>query len=122
MKINVENIKKANDALTNVGIVKNGQYSKEMSGYISSFGASIVQSGLLATLIFYGNTESEAKERHKVVEAIDYIVLGEFKAKENLLATKMIKEKSTNDKELLNKVTDAAVALKLALRMYNKKS
>lgn len=116
MKVNLDLIKRANNALHSCKIIKDGKYEKEFSGYISSFGASIVQSGLLATVIFYGNEESQAKERKKVVEAIEYIIDIEKSALRNNLLND-----ASNEKELLKKVTEAAVALKLALRMYQKK-
>lgn len=85
----------------------NDEVAKQFNGYIASFGASVRQAGLLATVLFYGNANSSAeKEREKVVKAIE-IMIGHDIINNNSV------EKSTRAK-----VEDAAVALKLAIRTY----
>jgi len=78
---------------------------KEYNGYISSFGASVRQAGLLATILFFENTSSQAaQDRTKVLRAIEYILeLPQNSIKDNL------------DRE---KIEMAAVALKLAVRTF----
>ena len=85
----------------------NGEVAKQFNGYIASFGASVRQAGLLATVLFYGNANSSAeKEREKVVKAIE-LMIGHDIINNNSV------EKSTRAK-----VEDAAIALKLAIRTY----
>lgn len=85
----------------------NDEVAKQFNGYIASFGASVRQAGLLATVLFYGNANSSAeKEREKVVKAIE-LMIGHDIINNNSV------EKSTRAK-----VEDAAVALKLAIRTY----
>ncbi len=84
-----------------------GEVAKQFNGYIASFGASMRQAGLLATVLFYANANSKAeKEREKVVTAIEKII-GCSIINNNRV------EKSTRAK-----VENAAVALKLAVRTY----
>lgn len=100
-------IPRAITAIEELQIVKNGEVAKQFNGYIASFGASVRQAGLLSTVLFYGNANSNAeKEREKVVKAIE-LIIGHDISNNNRV------EKSTRAK-----VENAAVALKLAIRTY----
>ena len=107
MKKRIENyIPSALNALEEVGIVKNGEFPKEYNGYISSFGASIRQAGLLATILFYNAEESGATgDRKKIIKAIEKII--DVNNLQNHLDKKA-------------QIEDAAVALKLAIRTFKK--
>jgi len=79
-----------------------GEVAKQFNGYIASFGASMRQAGLLSTVLFYSNANSNAeKEREKVVKAIEQIISPHELIQENRA-----------------KVEHAAIALKLAIRTY----
>lgn len=119
MKITAQEIANALSALTQNGIVsKDGSYSKEFNGYISSFGASLVQSGLLPTVIFFENKDASSNEdRTLVISALKQMIgIGN----EPSMAKYIIKEKKANDQVFVNNVTRAMTAMKLALRMYKK--
>jgi CRISPR-associated protein Cmr5 len=107
MKVRKEYIQKALEAVREVGIYNRNKncVPKEYNGYISSFGASIRQAGLLATILFFENTDSSAaQDRSKILRAIEYILELPRNSLKNHLDKKKIEE--------------AAVALKLALRTY----
>ena len=95
-------IPKALSAIENLEIAKNGEVAKQFNGYIASFGASIRQAGLIPTVLFYENANSNAeKEREKVVKAIKEIIHPDELSNKNRA-----------------KVEYAAAALKLAIRTY----
>lgn len=127
MKINSLLIEKANSAIKSVGIIKDGQYDNVFKGYISSFGASIAQAGLIPTIIFY-EADSDAKERRKVVDALILLLDEEYHVES--LAKELIAKRETmegktfkeEEKRLLKKVSEAMVAIKLALRLYKEKN
>ena len=99
-------IPKALEAIETLSISnKDGEVAKQFNGYISSFGASIRQAGLLATSLFCGEKGRAEEERQKVVQAIEEII------------GKSIQQ-NIEDKNLKSEVEDAAVALKLAIRTY----
>ena len=100
------------ETIKNVEIVKeDGSVPKQFNGYISSFAASIRQAGLLATILFYGNANSNAEEdRKKVIEAI-----------EKIIGKPLIEDNRLNDSISRDEIEDAATALKLAVRTYKLK-
>lgn len=101
-------IPKAIEAIEGLKIVnENGEVAKQFNGYIASFGASVRQAGLLATVLFYSNANSNAeKEREKVILAI-----------EQMIGYPIIHNNSV-DKSTRAQVENAAIALKLAIRTY----
>jgi CRISPR-associated protein Cmr5 len=94
-------------AIDSLGISKNGSVPKEFNGYISSFGASVRQAGLLATILFYDNANANSQEdRSKVIRAL-----------EKITGEKL--DKNTKNSPIFRaQVEDAAIALKLALRTF----
>ena len=119
MKITAQEIAYAQSALTQNGIVSNdGYYSKEFNGYISSFGASLVQAGLLPTVIFFENKDASSNEdRSLVIKALKQM-LG--KGNKPSMAKYIIEDNKANDQVFINDVAHAMTAMKLALRMYKK--
>ena len=107
MRIKKEYLKRALDSVREVGIYNKNKdcVPKEYNGYIASFGASIRQSGLLATILFFENESSKAmQDRRKVLRAIEYIL--------------EIPQNSIRNNLDRDKIEMAAVALKLAIRTY----
>lgn len=118
MKTSAEEIKNAQKALKDSGIVNDkGEYKSVFGGYISAFGASLVQAGLLPTVIFYENKDSEAKERYKVIDALKKML----NIHTNQLAIYLLQKGLSDDRIMLSDVANGMVALKLALRMYKEK-
>jgi len=77
----------------------------EYNGYISSFGASIRQAGLLATILFFSkNTTEQVVDRNNILRAIEYIL--------------NLPQDSIQNNLNREKIEMAAIALKLAIRTY----
>ncbi len=126
-------IPKAMDAIESSGIAHNGVVEKEFKGYISSMGASIIQAGLLATLAFYQNDSGKKAKSSFLLKAILSLIKSN-----NSTETKLIKYVIDNsikpqvtggyvsvgdlDSDKLyvleEEVSDALIALKLALRTF----
>ena len=126
MKIDSAKILKADAAIRKAEIVVNNQYNQVFKGYISSFGASIAQAGLLPTIIFFESKSDKASERPKVIQALKQLLPEEYQVddltKHLLTLRKSLKDEyKQKEKELQKQVTEAMVAMKLALRMYGKK-
>lgn len=126
MKIDSAKILKADVAIKNAEIVVDNQYNQVFKGYISSFGASIAQAGLLPTIIFFESKSDKASERPKVIQALKQLLPEEYQVddltKHLLTLRKSLKDEyKQKEKELQKQVTEAMVAMKLALRMYSKK-
>ncbi|EKN42335.1 hypothetical protein CFSAN001627_07407 [Clostridium botulinum CFSAN001627] len=91
---------------------------KEFKGYISSFGASLIQSGLLPTVAFFEDENANSQsDRSKIAEIIfDILNIGDSYEKNKLLDY-LIKNKE-NEKEIKEDIKNIAIALKLAMRTF----
>ncbi len=109
-------IEKAITAITSTGIADaHSQVPSEFSGYISSFGAAVVQSGLLPAVIFFEDEGANpAEDRPKLIKAIKKMV--GLPAADKL--SQAIRQQNATEAEIL----EAAIALKLALRTFKKKT
>jgi CRISPR type III-B/RAMP module-associated protein Cmr5 len=131
----------AEEAIIDSGIVDtSSQVEKEYKGYIASMGARILQSGLLTTIAFNSKTGEGSEKRKKILDAILYILNKEANETddETILLKYVIKKINNNvlpqsislrqmesklDEIALmeERISDALVALKLALRIYQEK-
>ncbi len=92
----------------------NDKVSNKFNGYFSSFGASIVLSGMEPALAFYANKKDD--ERGKILRAIYQLITGSSADKPKKLLDYYLSNEQ--DPLLKQKILDAAVALKLAVRTY----
>ena len=76
MKISKKQIEYAIEALRANNIITNdNQYPKVFKGYISSFGAAVIQSGLIPAIIFFENEDNDANaDRHKIIGVLKDII------------------------------------------------
>lgn len=117
-------IKAAHEALREVRIVdEQDRFPAPFKGYVSSFGAAVAQSGLLAASLFFENSESDAEaNRSLVVQAVVEVLhrmcclSDEQYQKESLARVVYEGNRSSN---LLTQVDQAVAALKLALRDFS---
>jgi CRISPR-associated protein Cmr5 len=114
---------------------------KQFKGYISSFGASVIQSGLMPTLAFYSDAGKGKGNRSLLVPALIDILFqnGSYpidievqKALDVLDKDKdkdmkpivyhffdwLLKTNGKNPEKLRRELMDASIALKLALRTF----
>jgi len=87
---------------------KNGIVPSQFNGYIASFAASIRQAGLVATVLFYENSSGSEEDRAKVIKAI-----------ERIMGASLVSGGIAQAER--DRVDDAAVALKLAVRTFTLK-
>ncbi len=126
-------IPKAIQAIENSGIVHDDVVAKEYKGYISSMGASIIQAGLLATLAFYQNDSGKKADSSNLLKAILVLIKPNNSTETNLIKyviDNSIKPQingnlvSVGDLDpdklyvLEEEVSDALIALKLAIRTF----
>jgi len=102
-------------------IVKNKMIDKTYNGYISSFGASIISSGLLPTFIFYSKKAENHNEadRSLILKALEKMLknneIAILQYDENILQKAITHYSNTRFKQ---KIQECAIALKLAIRTY----
>ena len=108
-------------------INKNGIPS-EYKGYISTFGAMVIQNGLIPALAYFEKTDANEKGNRKKIANIvkEFLkVKGDIRIDDKkklcqYLADEVQTKRMSKDKlrEIENKVIDVASALKLALRTF----
>lgn len=130
MKINQEKVEKAVrvlESLRDSGGYQQG-FPKEMKGDISSFGASIIQAGLLPSVLFFsegrhddnrtGSDEDTKKRRAQLMKAI-FDIIGanptNFAPERPLLD---YVRQHLGSASALDDITEAALALKVAMRAF----
>lgn len=106
---------------------KKQEIPREFKGYISSFGASIIQNGLIPTVTFFQNKEVRTMQDRTIINMLIFKMLKDNSIKD-MLGNISVDE--TNDLLEIIKVNkeyyilmcewvmDAATALKLAMRTF----
>lgn len=121
----------AQGIITSVGIAQNNEVPKSFHGYISSFGADMVQTSPLAAAIFFeqnaDNKEDQRTEadRHLIPEAILALIRKEkgLNQSDGKLSQYIIAKSSNGitPNSVVYDIIAAAIALKIALRTFKKK-
>jgi len=84
------------------------------NGYISSFGASIMQSGLLPTLALFENTNASTKENK---EYLSYLIVQVLRG--NAEDVSLLRYVLEGNEQLLKKeILDISIAIKLSIRTF----
>lgn len=93
---------------------------KSYKGYISSFGASMLQAGILPTIAFYSDEDADSIESRPALMNSIFTLLKNSKRintkEESLLAYAI--ENMNNKAVVKRNILDAAIAVKLALRTF----
>ena len=106
-------IPKAYEALSQCEIAKDGQIVKGYRGQIAAFGASIAMGSLLSAIGFFTAQGNSDVERQKLMQAI--LTLIDPRYNDTLFQYALSKRTDPDFKE---DVLCAAVALKLAMNLY----
>ncbi|MGA0560700.1 type III-B CRISPR module-associated protein Cmr5 [Larkinella sp. VNQ87] len=112
-------INQAIEAITQARIPNaDGTVTDEFTGYIASFAAACIQSGLLPAVAFFENSDSQAQQdRSKLVDALKRMLP---QPPPQTLFAYLRDLGSTDLREIEIDLREAIVALKLALRTFPK--
>jgi CRISPR-associated protein Cmr5 len=86
------------------------------NGYISSFGASIIQSGLLPTLALFEKKDAPTKEDKSKLTELILKILNENSNYNTLL--EYVLDSKDDKLYLKQKILDISIALKLSIRTF----
>lgn len=108
------------ETLKRVEIVnEQNQVPKEYNGYIASFGASIIQSGILPAIAFFErNTQNTEQDKKRLMTAILYVLDSQLENQENKKLLDYVLSRYNNLDEIEEKILYISVAMKLVLRTY----
>lgn len=102
-------------ALERSGIAVNGKVDPKFRGQISSFGAAITMGSLKATAAFFSKQGGAAVPRELLLKAMYYVIKGEL-AEPKEVFTYICGHDDIHTRE---QFVDAAIALKLAMNLYD---
>jgi len=108
-----------------VKILDNGKVPSAFHGYVSSFGADIINASPLAAAIYFEDSSGSEEDRSQVSKALLLLLRDDLGEEAVPLTLKKLSEwfmemKPDGTKKRLPDVTAAAIALKLALRTFPK--
>ena len=102
---------------------------KELHGYISNFGASIIQSGLIPAVAFYERVETTKNDkvainRRKLMKII-FKLIDENECEEKKLLIEYLvntkKYQDSKDYKIKSNIIHSAIAIKLVIRLYEQR-
>lgn len=106
----------AYEALKEAGIAEGNKIAKTWRGQISTFGAAVTMGSLLPAVAFFSSQGGADVERQHLMEAILYILKKENTKMQNCETLfDYVKVQGNSCRE---EVINAAIALKLAMNLY----
>lgn len=94
-----------------------GSIDKVYQGYLASFGPSVITSGLMRTVMFY--TGDDNKKR--VIDIMYKLIKNDLNTQEGSLDKFLQKDNNYKKYSVKNRVIEANIACKLAIRTFNLK-
>jgi len=93
---------------------KDGKIDKKNQGYLASFGPTVIYSGIIRTVAIYGDKSDSNKKRREILKIMFSLI--------NLDVDSFItNEQSSTNYNLKNKILEANIACKLAIRTFELK-
>ncbi len=122
----VEKLIPAAIASVQANLAKNESVNKAYKGYISAFGAGIIQSGLLPTLAMYKGTEGsdhkKAETGHLLKAIFEVIKVNrkpEIISDQDLFDYALrVMQDGNKQQMVMNEIINASIAVKLAIRTF----
>lgn len=110
----------AYEALNDVGVAKEGSVKKGFRSQIASFGASVTMGSLIAAIAFFSEQKGAKVDRGKLMEAILNVLHADGLIPENKTLYDWARDERAAGRGVPSRdaVLDAAIALKLAMNLY----
>lgn len=105
----------ARQAIIANGIPENGVIDKTFRGQIATFGAAVVMGSLKSAIAFFAEQNKSSVDRPKLIKAMYQIITGEEAETTQEIFQYVCDNYSY---ELIEKFTDASIALKLAFNFF----
>jgi len=105
----------ARQAIIDNGIPENGVIDKTFRGQIATFGAAVVMGSLKSAIAFFAEQNKSSVDRPKLIKAMYQIITDEEAETTQEIFQYVCDNYSY---ELIEKFTDASIALKLAFNFF----
>lgn len=107
-------------ALEKVGVSKNGKVDSTFRGQIAAFGASVTMGSLKAAVAFFAQQGGASVNRELLLLAMYDVITGGKLPRQELTPRKVFSYVCDHDTvEVREQFLDAAIALKLAMNLYD---
>lgn len=100
-----------------IKLLQNFPKEKVYQGYLASFGPTVITSGLLQAVAFYSGDD----KKNKVIELMFKLVKEDLKTNKSTLLEVLVDGENYRNYALKNKILEASVACKLAIRTFELK-
>ena len=103
-------------------LAQNGIVDSTYRGYIASFGAAVLQSGLMPAVAFYSSNKSAKGDRNRLMSMIKELIDVDNKNEESLFdyIQKRVR-RGTSIRHMQEEVINAAISIKLAMGLFEMK-
>ena len=113
----IENLIPLAVKLISKNFVEKGNVKKVNQGYLASFGPTVITSGLLQAVSFY----SADKDKNKVIKLMYELIKQELNTNAKNMFEFLTQHNNHKDYIAKNKIMDANIACKLAIRTFELK-
>jgi len=96
---------------------QNGVIDKKYQGYLASFGPSVISSGLLQTVMFYGGDN----DKKRVNELLFKLIKDDIDSSHSSMVEMLNENNNYKNYTVKNKILEANIACKLAIRTFELK-
>ena len=90
---------------------------KVYQGYLASFGPTVITSGILQAVSFYSGDD----KKKKVIKLMFDLIQDDLKTDKNTLLDFLKEDEKYKDYAIKNKILEASIACKLAIRTFELK-
>ena len=98
-------------------LYKDGAIDKVYQGYLASFGATVIISGLLQTVMFYSGDE----KKNRVIEIMWELIKGEFTTSASSMESFLTENENYKSYRVKKRILEANIACKLSIRTFTLK-
>ena len=93
-----------------------GKIPSAYNGYISSFGASVMQSGLLPTLALFENTNASTRENKEYLSHLIVKIL--TNSNDDISLLQYVVDRPNDKNYLKEQILNISIAIKLSIRTF----
>lgn len=100
-----------------INLLQNFPKEKVYQGYLASFGPTVITSGILQSVAFYSGDD----KKKKVINLMFNLIKEDLKTNQSTLLDTLNENENYKNYAIKNKILEASIACKLAIRTFELK-